>query len=372
MRKKIADISPYFLTDSGRKRIARNRAIDSAQALTNRLKTDASNKPLRHLTTIENHIVCILLSKNGSLNQYDRELLYIAHALSNQWDNCAVVAVVYGTHEQDLGQWGADVLIQFDSDIIPYAQMDIALDSIQSLVEDYQPKHILLADDHWGSGEILRRYVAAHPETSYASDVIEISKNDCIRLINADQQEAAHALPVLIGIKSQISEHELELNCQLVDIQLDQSIAQEAPQNPLVKLDAQDVPLEQAPFIMSMGNGVADTGAFMAAAEAMGATIGGSRVVVDDGKLPRHCQVGATGRTTTATIYLAFGISGAVQHLEGIKSCGTVIAINTDESCAMVKRADLSYINDAKAVLDHLKAIALAEQEASTLQHKTG
>jgi electron transfer flavoprotein alpha subunit len=86
----------------------------------------------------------------------------------------------------------------------------------------------------------------------------------------------------------------------------------------------------------------------------LNASIGASRVVVDDGKMPRDKQIGATGKTVSATAYMAIGISGAVQHLQGIKDCRHVIAINKDASAPIVKRADLSIIGDAEEVMQAL------------------
>jgi electron transfer flavoprotein alpha subunit len=76
--------------------------------------------------------------------------------------------------------------------------------------------------------------------------------------------------------------------------------------------------------------------------------------VVDDGKLPRDKQIGATGKTVSASAYVAIGISGAVQHLQGIKDCRYVIAINRDAGAPIVKRADLTVIGDAEDVMQAL------------------
>jgi electron transfer flavoprotein alpha subunit len=72
---------------------------------------------------------------------------------------------------------------------------------------------------------------------------------------------------------------------------------------------------------------------------------------VDDGFMPRNRQVGATGTWVTARVYLAVGISGAVQHLQGIGACDKVVAVNMDPACDMVKRADLSVIGDSTKIL---------------------
>ena len=109
--------------------------------------------------------------------------------------------------------------------------------------------------------------------------------------------------------------------------------------------------LAEAEFILSAGNGVKSWDSYHHAAEVLGATKGASRVVVDDGFMPRDRQVGATGTWVSARVYVAVGISGAIQHLQGIQSCEKVVAINLDEGCDMVKRADLAVIGDASQIL---------------------
>ena len=109
--------------------------------------------------------------------------------------------------------------------------------------------------------------------------------------------------------------------------------------------------LAEAEFILSAGNGIDDWDAFHHAARVLGATEGASRVAVDNGFMPRDRQVGATGTWVTARVYLAVGISGAIQHLQGIQQCDKVVALNTDAGCDMVKRADLAVIADSSEVL---------------------
>ena len=112
--------------------------------------------------------------------------------------------------------------------------------------------------------------------------------------------------------------------------------------------------MAEAEFILSGGNGVKDWGVFHRAAQALGATEGASRVAVDDGFMARDRQVGASGTWVTARVYIAVGISGAIQHLQGIGACDKVLAINLDPGCDMIKRADVSVIGDATAILEAL------------------
>jgi electron transfer flavoprotein alpha subunit len=119
-------------------------------------------------------------------------------------------------------------------------------------------------------------------------------------------------------------------------------------------MDATQVPLEEADFIVGAGNGVRNVATLEALARALGAAVGASRVAVDDGKFSRDKQIGATGKTVRASTYVAVGISGAVQHLQGIKDCRHVIAINRDAGAPIVQRADLTVIGDAEDLMQAL------------------
>ncbi|MNQ78347.1 Electron transfer flavoprotein subunit alpha [compost metagenome] len=81
-------------------------------------------------------------------------------------------------------------------------------------------------------------------------------------------------------------------------------------------------------------------------------------MAVDDGFMPRNRQVGATGTWVTARVYMAVGISGAIQHLQGIGACDKVVAVNMDPGCDMIKRADLSVIGDSAEILAALIQLA--------------
>jgi electron transfer flavoprotein alpha subunit len=133
------------------------------------------------------------------------------------------------------------------------------------------------------------------------------------------------------------------------------------------QLDAAQVALEEADFIISAGNGVTDIAAFEALAKTLGAAIGASRVAVDNGHFTRDKQVGATGKTVNASVYIAFGISGAVQHLQGIKDCRHVIAVNLDGSAPIVKRANLTVIADAQSTIAALTSQVEQAKQASHL-----
>ncbi|KPB46749.1 Electron transfer flavoprotein [Pseudomonas savastanoi pv. phaseolicola] len=154
-----------------------------------------------------------------------------------------------------------------------------------------------------------------------------------------------------------------ETRHEVVPVELSTGVARSLPRIEdlgAVAVDPGVIPMAEAEFILSGGNGVKDWGLFHHAASALGATEGASRVAVDDGFMGRERQVGASGTWVTARVYVAVGISGAIQHLQGIGACDKVIAINLDAGCDMVKRADLSVIGESAEVLTALIAAVQA------------
>ena len=91
-------------------------------------------------------------------------------------------------------------------------------------------------------------------------------------------------------------------------------------------------------------------------ASGIGASMGATRVITDRGWVPHARQIGTTGVVVDPTVYLAFGISGAVQHTAGLGAPDHVVSVNTDPHCPMMQLADLAIVADANAVLDELEA----------------
>lgn len=123
---------------------------------------------------------------------------------------------------------------------------------------------------------------------------------------------------------------------------------------------ATDVDITAADFLLSIGRGVGEReaiGQFEQLADTMGATLGVSRPLVDAGWMPASRQVGQSGKTVKPKVYLAFGISGAVQHLAGMKTSGTIIAVNSDPEAAIFGVAHYGATCDLFDVAEELEKL---------------
>ncbi len=128
--------------------------------------------------------------------------------------------------------------------------------------------------------------------------------------------------------------------------------------------DLEGVPLGEARVVVGGGRGVGGPDGYdqlEELADALGGTVGASRAAINEGWRPHDDQIGLTGAEISADIYIACGISGAVQHMVGTKGADAILAINTDPEAAIIQKAEYAVIGDLHEVVPALNEAIEAE-----------
>ena len=317
--------------------------------------------PLRSQAPAVRRMLAVAHSERGALSAGARQAVAAA-ALLAQADT-AVHLLVFGDCRDDPAALGADMLIQAQA---PAAHApDLALAALLAEIAGDPPLHIFMSDEDPDDADLGRR-LGAHTGYTAATGVVSLNASEAFRMAGPAQL-ARCPRPASCCWPPTPSTRPCPAPAVACAASSPGRRRPRAIANRRASLDAAELALEEADLIVSAGNGVHDLESFHALATALGAAVGASRVPVDDGRFPRSQQIGATGKTVSASLYLAFGISGAVQHLQGIKDCRHVIAVNLDASAPLIKRADLSIIDDAHSVTRALlDEVARARQAART------
>ncbi|MBF8776058.1 electron transfer flavoprotein subunit alpha/FixB family protein [Pseudomonas fulva] len=355
MRKNPHASAAGFIGPNGLKRIDRSGAQQGTSGGERRSAAAEVQLPLHQVAEPAFYIAVVPDMIGGRLGSHDRDLLGLAHGLAGS--DGAVLAIVFGEHkETNFAAAGVDRLLVIEGEAYQGYAPEQLVQGLRAVDNQFAPRHWLLPDSRTGGGELGRRLGAALGERP-ATRVWQVKDGQCIGRAGAGQQDMQRALPRLILAAAECAEPVSETRHEALPVELSGSVARSISRIEdlgSVAVDPAKIAMAEAEFIVSGGNGVKDWALFHQATTALGATQGASRVAVDDGHMPRDRQVGATGTWVTARVYMAVGISGAIQHLQGIGACDKVVAINMDPGCDMIKRADLSVIGDSAAILQAL------------------
>ena len=349
---------PFRVTEAGLKRIVLGQSggqSGSATGATSYLPAGTpAPKPLRLTGKPDRYILVAAHSERGALDAHAHQVIAAAALLANT--DTAVIALIFGDLTEDLAPFGADLVASIPSCGDAWLP-ELELACLRDLAARYRPVHILLPDNAIGDGDLGRR-LAVEMGDDFAAHVAELRPEGVAVYWQGGTLMARRSLPLLMLLDPETTDLSLPHRgaAQRLDYTPPASVPGTYQDLGLQEIESSHLPLEEADFVIGAGSGIADIPTFEAVAKFFSAATGASRVAVDAGRFPRDKQIGATGKTVSASVYIAIGISGAVQHLQGIRACRHVVAINNDPAAPIAKRADLTVIGDAQDIMRQLLA----------------
>jgi electron transfer flavoprotein alpha subunit len=298
---------------------------------------------------------------DGALKKVSAELITAARVLG---EPSAVVVGAPGTAApliDGLKEAGAaKVYVAESDDAVAYLVTPV-VDVLASLVETASPAAVVLAAN--ADGKEIAGRLAARLGSGLLVDAVEV-KEGAVGVhsifggaFTVDAQ-ATGDTPVITVRPGAVEAEPAAGAGEVVDVEVP-AVAENATKiTAREPAGAGDRPeLTEASVVVSGGRGVGSAENFAvveALADSLGAAVGASRAAVDSGYYPGQFQVGQTGKTVSPQLYIALGISGAIQHRAGMQTSKTIIAVNKDEEAPIFEIADLGIIGDLFKVAPQL------------------
>ena len=310
--------------------------------------------------------------RQGQLQDVALELLGEGKKLADA-RGCQLCAVVCGSNltniVDELFAHGAQKVYYIEDERLNQYTTDGYSIAIGDAIEQYKPEIVLLGATHIGRD--LGPCLAVNCNTGLTADCTKLEINEETKGIMQTRPAFGGNLmatiicpetrPQMCTVRPGVMDKAIKDTSKkgdIIDVKVDLSeddIRTEVLD--IIKIKKDMIPLTDADIIVSGGMGIKNADGFKLLkelADILGGTIGASRATVDAGWIDRSRQVGQTGTTVRPKVYIACGISGAIQHLAGMQDSGIIVAINTNPNAPIFDVADYGIVGDIYEVVPQL------------------
>lgn len=297
-------------------------------------------------------VLVLVEHAEGALKKVSTELLTAARALG---EPAAVVVGAPGTADalaDALAAAGAEKIYVAESDDAANYLVTPKLDVLAGLVESAGAAGVIAAASAEGK-EVAGR-LAARIGSGLLTDVIDVQADGATHSIFGGAFTVAAKttgdVPVITVRPGAVEAAPQAGAGEKVTVEVpaqEEGVVKITSREPIVGGDRPE--LTEASIVVSGGRGVGSAEKFTVVeelADSLGAAVGASRAAVDSGYYPGQFQVGQTGKTVSPQLYVALGISGAIQHRAGMQTSKTIVAVNKDEEAPIFEIADYGIVGD--------------------------
>ena len=324
-------------------------------------------------------VLAVTEQHSGGWHRMSFEVLAAGQEASRAMDRPLVAAVVgsgIGSLAAEIAATDLSRVIALDHPALASYSPDGYAEALRQAIAQLQPELVLFP--HTYQVRDLAPKLAASLDRALVSDTVGIrfqeGKPIFVRQLfqgklHADvavEGDAPHLASVQSGAyraDAVVTRETPATVCRLA-VQLDESVIRTRAESPYQ--EARDaVDLSSAEIIVSVGRGIQEPGNIPQAeqlAKALGGELAASRPICDNGWLPLDRQIGSSGQTVSPNLYLALGISGAIQHVVGMKGSKTIVAVNKDEGAPIFEIADYGIVGDLFDIVPALIQALEAEE----------
>ena len=307
-------------------------------------------------------ILCFIQTLDGKANNNSLESLFSAQEISKN-NNAEVHAVVFNKDvATKLSSYKLNSVIYINNSELETYNPEYYLKSLELLNNDLNPDLLIFGHSYETRDWVPR--LSARLDKAFVSDCVNVQFESDLHFIRPIYQAKLNEKIKLnnqgiisFQAGSYSSENIIEGSCSIEEKSLDLQIDLTIRPGERFKESAEGVDLSNAEVIVSIGRGVGkieNVELVKSLAEKLNAQIGASRPVVDAGWLDHSYQIGSSGQTVSPKLYLAVGISGAIQHLVGMKGAKNIIAINKDPNAPIFEISDYAVLGDIFEILPKL------------------